>query len=250
MIFLLGGHDLEMETIKNILIEKKCVFYDANLTWSDAKLSRYVDVLHKYDCCSQTIYGIELTEDILVPGNYCRIDHHNDFSNRKSSLEQVADVLQLKLNRWQQLVAINDSRYIHGLVAFGASEKEIRLIRSADRKAQGVSAEEERQADLSIQSMEYIEGLKIVYTKNIHFSPIVDRLYPIDQLLVYSDCELTFYGNQVNKLINNFAEEIKCGKAYYGGGQSGFFGISKGFFSKSKIKHYKQQIVNVLINEI
>ena len=44
-IFLLGGHDLEMMTIKSILKQKNHVVKDKELGWSDAKLSKYEEEL-------------------------------------------------------------------------------------------------------------------------------------------------------------------------------------------------------------
>ncbi len=42
-IFLLGGHDLEMQEIRNILEEKQLKYFDYNLAWG-AKLSSYSKV--------------------------------------------------------------------------------------------------------------------------------------------------------------------------------------------------------------
>lgn len=76
-IFLLGGNDLEMTTIKNLLVNAGEQFETHDLRWDNAKLSSYEKTLEEYgnspDC---QIYGIELNEDILHPDNYVRIDHH------------------------------------------------------------------------------------------------------------------------------------------------------------------------------
>ena len=45
-IFLLGGHDLEMQEIKNILAEKKLTYHDHNLKWG-ARLSSYSSIFYK-----------------------------------------------------------------------------------------------------------------------------------------------------------------------------------------------------------
>ncbi len=50
------------------------------------------------------------------------------------------------LTHRQQLVAANDRGYIPAMLEAGASESEIACIRSLDRAAQGISAEDERLA--------------------------------------------------------------------------------------------------------
>lgn len=42
-VFFLGGHDLEMVTIKKILDEYKQEYLDKDLSWSEACLSEYAD---------------------------------------------------------------------------------------------------------------------------------------------------------------------------------------------------------------
>ena len=142
-IFLLGGRDLEMLTIRELLQSCAIKFFDKNLTWDTALLSAYSEELCHYENQDCQIVGIELREDIMKPNNYVLIDHHNNCSDCLSSLEQVSSLLDVKLDRWQQLVAINDRGYINGLRKFGASEDEIGKVRRADREAQGVTQEED-----------------------------------------------------------------------------------------------------------
>lgn len=146
-IFLLGGYDLEMQTIRELLDKLRIDYVDKKLGWNNALLSEYRDILDEYadkpDC---TIYGIELKEDVPPPSNYVRIDHHNDFIDRPSSIEQVLSVLNITPDRHQQLVGANDARYIPGMLALGATRQEVDEIRKADRKAQGVTDEDERAA--------------------------------------------------------------------------------------------------------
>ena len=151
-LFLLGGHDLEMQEIVKLLQNQKCrqidssieempdcAYVDKNLSWG-AKLSEYRDVLQRFgDRNDIIIYGIELNEDITPPSNYAAIDHHNERADRPSSLEQVAELFGVKLDRWQRLVAANDKGYIPEMKKMCATDEEIEAIREADRKAQGVS---------------------------------------------------------------------------------------------------------------
>lgn len=244
--FLLGGRDLEMLTIKQLLTENNELFYDRSLAWSNALLSEYERMLCDEDC---EYFGIELREDCPTPHHYSRIDHHNDYSYKASSLEQVAQILDVTLNRWQQLVAANDSRYIPGMNALNASAKEIAEVRKADRRAQGVTEDDERLAEESIQDLNENNDLIVVYAKCRFFSPIVDRLYPYKKLVIYNDKELTYYGEGVDRIIGMFQQELELGKAYFGGGKNGFWGISKGAYPKERIEEIKELIIK-LQNEI
>ena len=113
LIFFLGGHDAEMITIRELLhnndISEQNI-KDKNLKWG-AKLSEYKEDLGKLTD-KQTAVLIELTVDDknLLPRNYKIIDHHNENAgaNKKTSLEQIAELLGVEFSRWQQLISAND----------------------------------------------------------------------------------------------------------------------------------------------
>ena len=234
-LFLLGGYDLEMTTIKHLLEGRNnYVVADRHLNWSNAQLSTYQQELNEYADCN--IYGIELKEDIPLPPHYHRIDHHNDWNDKPSSLEQVAELFGVSLNWHQQLVAANDKGYIPGMKALGATEQEIEEIRRLDRAAQGVSEEEERLAEQSISKhLIKLDNLWIVYSFTSRFSAICDRLFPYRRLLVYTDAEWMFYGEGKAKLANLFEEDIKQSKMFHGGGENGYIGSVAHAFGKEEI---------------
>lgn len=237
-IFLLGGNDLEMTTIKNLLVNAGEQFETHDLRWDNAKLSSYEKTLEEYgNSPDYQIYGIELNEDIPHPDNYVRIDHHNDFANKPSSLEQVATLLGLEMDRHMQLVAANDSRYIPGMIKLGASREEIDDIRRADRAAQGVSeGDDERLAEESLKSCKGdVSNLYVVKSLTSKFSTICDRMYPYRRLLIYNDDVAEFYGEGVNDLTSLFKSELDANKMYHGGGDSGYLGTVAGAYSKEKI---------------
>lgn len=228
-IFLLGGYDLEMQEIENLLIENACTYYNASLKWSDAKLSSYIDVIKPfYDGNQSMIYGIELMEDIPVPDNYVKIDHHNEYSSRPSSLVQVASLLGVELSRRQHLIAANDVGYISAMASYGATQSEIEEIRLADRCAQGITGFDELLGVLSIDRyMQQSGSLVIVKSLTPHFATISDRLYPFERLIIYTDAEMTYYGDKVPELKLLFAHEIKARKMYYGGNDR-YLGVAFG----------------------
>lgn len=205
-LFLLGGHDLEMNAIIQLLEEHHLIYKDRSLQWNNAYLSQYEQDLSLFkDNSSYKIYGIELQEDIVPPSNYVRIDHHNQYTKLPSALEQIAELLHHPLNRWQQLIAINDKAYIPGLQQAGASQEEILRIRFEDRKAQGVSINDELLAEKAIrENKEETENLIVVRAYSDRFSPICDRLYPFKQLLIYTDKELVYYGKGIPLLQKIF----------------------------------------------
>lgn len=231
-----------MLTIKQILEKHDdCIICDKHLHWDDAKVSSYKEEMKKYE--GEDIYGVELTEDIETPANYHRIDHHNDKADEPSALEQVAEMLNVELSRYEALVAANDKGYIPAMQALCPSTEEIEEIRRKDREAQGVTEKGERLADKSIQeNLAQYGNLTIVKALCDHFSPICDRLYPFNNLFIYTDDEWTFYGVDKKYLLDDFTEEIKEGKVYHGGGESGFFGAPKGTFGKIEIEEIVHQL--------
>ena len=245
-LFLLGGYDLEMLTIKRMLEGKNdCLVMDKQLRWDNARLSAYLDELSQF-ADYNNIYGIELQEDIPLPQNYQRIDHHNDWTDKPSSLEQVAEIMGVELTYFQQLVAANDKGYTPAMKALGASEEEMDEIRRKDRAAQGVTDEDERLAELSVsQHLFRHTGLLVVNSLTSRFSPICDMLYPYQRLLIYTDAEWMFYGEGKAKLVKLLAKEIQQKKVFHGGGDNGYIGAVQKAFPKQQIISF----VNYIIQE-
>lgn len=226
-VFFLGGHDLEMLTIKKILEETGQDYVDNNLSWNDALLSKYADSLTKYSSCEFQIYGIELREDVALPANYHKIDHHNSFEKNPSALAQVCKLLGREMNKEELLIAANDERYIPGMLSIGASKEEIEIIRRKDRECQGITPEDEKYAEeaLNCNTRNYF-GLTYVYTKSSKFSPIVDKLFPTNRLFVYNDNEFTYFGEKKEEYLKVVSEVFSDIQFYKGGGDNGYFGAS------------------------
>jgi len=122
-VFLLGGHDLEMIEIRKILDELNIRYFDNNLLWG-AGLSSYKNVLDD----EHYFIGIELTKDIPLPKHYIDVDHHNENVHKPSCIEQIAELLDLKLNHWQQLIAANDRGYIPGMEVLKTINEDTSMI--------------------------------------------------------------------------------------------------------------------------
>ena len=227
-IFLLGGYDLEMMEIKKIAESIPGVLlFDKHLSWDTADLDKYKDVLQQYENCENVVvYGIELHEnqDVRLPLNYYRIDHHNQYSANLSALEQVAAVLKIELTREQQLIAANDRGYIPEMQQQGATADEIRQIRLRDRQAQGVTEEDEQLALQAIENKTTEQDIIVIKSETNRFSPICDNLYPYHKLLIYTDDVLMYYGERKERLTKYFASDINARKMFHGGGVDGYFG--------------------------
>lgn len=242
-IFLLGGHDLEMMTIKALLLRRHYRVADRNLSWNNAFLSTYKDVITDAGT-NTTLYGIELKDDLgLQDARYVRIDHHNDYYNKDSSLEQVARIIGHSLTFEEQLIAANDKAYIPAMEALGASPAQIEDIRRRDRSAQGVTEEDESLAEESIK-LHFVQNGSIIIVKSLtaRFSAICDRLYPYRRLLIYTPTEWTFYGDGKHELVAEFAPDIAAGRVYHGGGDNGYIGTAKGAFISDEINNLVSHI--------
>lgn len=233
-LFLLGGHDLEMLTIKKVLKEKGFTVIDHELSWG-AKLSSYTEVLKEHQ--DKTIYGVELIEDIAILKNYHAIDHHNEQVDKASSLFQVLEFLELKPTREHELISANDVGHIEAMKCLGATAEEIKSIRQQERTIQGVTAKDELQAQKESEAVVEKNGISIIETTLDAFSPIVDN-YEKRPLLVYSQKSLTYYGDIVF-LKEKYKKQIENKEAYHGRGYFGFDTAYVGLVTP-----------NILVNEI
>jgi len=145
--FFLGGNDAEMEIIRNLLKENKQQFYEKELTWG-AKLSEYKTEIENLTPEQIPVF-IELALDISYPQNSIIVDHHNQNSgaDKKTSIEQVADLLNLELNREQQLISANDRDMFKGMQLLNASNEEIEKVNELEKKAQNITDEDYKLAE-------------------------------------------------------------------------------------------------------
>lgn len=205
--FLLGGTDLEMVTIRQLLEQHHQPLSDAGLSWG-AKASAYAPLLPTLQAQGYRPVFIELENDLTdPPPEALWIDHHNDRAGAEqpTALEQVFQLLQRPAAEWSRyydLVVANDRGYLPALQQLGATVAEMQAIRAADRQAQGVTAADEVAALKALNQLEYAaEGaLTVAYLPTSRTSPLVDRLDPqlggsgYRNLLVVTPTELNFYG--------------------------------------------------------
>ena len=179
------------------------------------------------DANGHRIYGVELAGP--NPYSAIDVDHHrytgDDRSSPQSSLEQVAAILGVCLDRWQQLVAINDRAYFPGLEAAGATPAEIANVRAQDLEAQGLGPEDRLQAETDIATASWTGRSAIITCPRGSNSWHGDLLYPhADQWLLIGPDEWNYSGPR----HLDFAALALGERTWTGGSpQRGYFGISQ-----------------------
>ena len=231
-IFLLGGCDLEMAAIKRLLKRYNQKFIDKNLKWG-AKLSDYKEEIEKYK--NEKIYAIELIEDIKTD-NITLIDHHNELSSKPSSIEQIAALLNHKLSSFEKAVALNDKGYIYEMLKNNINLSDIKRIRRLDRKAQGVTKEEEEAA-------KNIKLKRIIYFPYEHFSPLTDRIFfekGWRKFIIYNDNLTMFYGFDIDNL-KEVLKKFNITPSFWG---KGYLGVLEKIDERVLKEIYKMKNIN------
>ena len=95
-----------------------------------------------------------------------------------TSIEQIRDLIGASglWSRWRELVAANDKGHAAGMRMLGASAEEIRCVRDADRRAQGVTAKIEAESRRALAAAGRAGGLLIIATTAPTSSAISDFL--------------------------------------------------------------------------
>lgn len=201
------------------------------------------------------VYGVELqgNEEGVI-----NIDHHtygeDDRNNEKASIEQVAEILGVELTLDEKFIAANDKGFIPAMEKLGEElgiskedlQEIISNIRMRDRFYQGISIEQEAEAEEAIKALGEIDGKQeYILVDNLPHSKtstITDRLYgKYENLLITStDGETNFYGTtEIIKVLN---EKFPGG---WSGGQldkgNGFWG---GYADQEAIKQVVEQEIS------
>jgi hypothetical protein len=237
ILFFLGGADLEMQEIRSLLNEQGLgqAIRDKHLSWG-ARASDYEAEIRQALRDGKRPVLIELTPDLPEDPflkDCVLIDHHGERARKDmpSSLRQVFDLLkpgEELWTRWRELVSINDVSHIRGLKAYGASDAEIRQVRDADRRVQGVTHETEELSRRAIRSASGDKTFLVVTTEADTSSAIMDFLDPVyggpdpENTLVLMPGKLAFYGE--GRFIDALRDLPGC---WYGGGlpERGYWGV-------------------------
>ena len=261
-LWITPNNDLEAKTIIKMLKREGERFLVTGQTWGASwdKLEEQIkEEIEKAKEWKKVVYGVELQGD---SDGAINIDHHiygkDDRSNPKSSIEQVAEILGIELTIDEQFVSANDKGYIPAMEKLGNElginqedlKEIISNIRMRDREMQGVTIEQEAEAQEAVDKLGDLKEKRRYISMDLPHSKtstVTDRLYgKYDNLLVTSaDGETNFFG--ATKIIEMLNEKFPGG---WSGGQldqgSGFWG---GYADQQAIKVEVQKIKNELIKE-
>ncbi|MDA1053166.1 MAG: hypothetical protein O3C40_22150 [Planctomycetota bacterium] len=241
--FFLGGRDLEMLTIRQLLDEHLPGCYvDHELSWG-ATAVHYADEINEALAEGLRVVLIELElghddpwRDEIAAGRVVIVDHHDERAgaDQPTALEQIFALLDLPRaawKRWHVLVAANDRGHVFELQAMGATTEEIVQVRAADRSSQGATPEEEASAREAIGRREMLlDGdLTVVRLPHGRTSTAADAMETAlggpgyHNLLILTPGGATFFGDGTAVQ----ALHARLPNSYYGGAlpERGFWGI-------------------------
>lgn len=255
-LWITPNNDLEAKTIVEMLQREGQEYLVTGQAWG-ASWEKLEDELKakiaEAKQNGQEVYGVELQGD---SNGAINVDHHtygeDDRSNPKSSIEQVAEILGVELTLDEQFVSANDKGYIPAMERLGEElgispedlKEIIANIRMRDREMQGVTPEQEAQAQEAVERLGEIKEKRAYIQLDLPHSKtstVTDRLYgKYDNLLITSgDGETNFYGT--TEIIQMLNEKFPGG---WSGGQldqgSGFWG---GYADQSAIKEAVQEFM-------
>lgn len=228
-----------MRAIRELLQDEGAAFVDHGLQWG-AKASDYREEIAGTLLRDKKPVFVELDDDLglVACGKALRIDHHGPLAgaDRPTSLEQIFDLLRLPREKWTRrfnLVAANDRGHVRALQAAGASRQEIEQIRAADREAQGVTPEEEMEAERAVsQRQVFADGrLTVLELASDRTSAAADRMEAAlggpgyYNLLIVSSNKINFFGD--GELVRALNGAFPGG--WFGGNlpERGFWGIPR-----------------------
>jgi hypothetical protein len=205
--FFLGGRDLEMATIADLVTRTLSAeaVVDAGAGWG-AAASLYRDAIAQAARSGVTPALVELVRDIDLPQGAIEIDHHGARASEPTALEQAFALLGLPASAWTRefaLVAANDRAHVAGLRALGATPAEIARIRAADRAAQGITPAEERAGAAALARARRLHDGALLFVEAPHdrLATIVDPLAEANatppHLLVAGPGEIAYSGGWV-----------------------------------------------------
>lgn len=156
------------------------------------------DIPAKVDKAEKPVYGIELKGNIGLEN----IDHHTyeneDRYNSKSSIEQVAEILNHEMSIGERAIAVNDKEGINGMIDAGFPKELIDDVRDLDRSAQHITPKMEAEAEKAINEMTHENGVAIVELDHNKCASVTDRLYDTEHNILIVSRNSRGYATEVN----------------------------------------------------
>lgn len=237
-LFIVPDNDGEAVEIQKILQANGREYLVTGQRWGASWEGLEPEIKERVNNFEGTIYGIELQGIPL--GCKCKnIDHQrysqeDDRTNSLSSLEQIARILNVNLTQYQEAVSDNDKGYIDLMKRNGYAQSVINKVRLQDRTAQGITKEEERQAEQVLKSLEVQGTLTIVHLLHSKCATVTDRLYGkyTNLLIVCGNGEVDFYGE------GSICLELQSKFGGWSGGQLPQYGFWGGYVDKDEVVNF------------
>lgn len=248
VLFIVPNNDGEAVEIQKLLKDNKCNYLVTNQAWGASWYGLEEDIKNEINSGKYSkIYGVELQGELINKSiqlklnktcDIINIDHHKyndeDRSNKLSSLEQVANILNVELTDYQNAVSDNDKGYIDLMIKNGCSQEIINKVRLQDRTAQGITEEQDKQAEESINNMEVLKYLTIINLPHSKCATVTDRLYGNykNLLIICVDGETDFYGN------GNICLSLQEKFGGWIGGQLPTYGFWGGYVNQEEVREF------------
>lgn len=274
-VFVLGGEDAEMAVIRALLQMQGMRYVQPRTEWGNHSYSPTDVGLEEKEVphpMSSSLGGGTMKVHTFTDGSRCErvafvecnpgegwldrgmltvVDHHGELSSRPASIFQVYDLigrpqLSSATLRWVELIAANDSGFIPAMLAIGATAQEVARIRSFDRTCQGITPEQEAEAEQAIENREVDGRLTFVRMPHSKCATVTDRLHTAaggagyDQLLIVSgDGETNFFGD--GALCALLKEKFDGWNGGNGLGQEGGNAYWGGYATQVEIEEFVRQ---------
>jgi hypothetical protein len=180
--FFLGGHDLEMVTIAELVRAELggAAVADKGLRWG-ARAEAYGDEIAAWRAMGGLAVLVELPGLEGPAPDLIAVDHHGARAAEPSALRQVFALLGLPEARWTRrfaLIEANDVGHVAAMRAMGATAAEMAAIRAADRAAQGITPAEEVAGRAALMAARSALGgrLMVVHLPHARTATVMDPL--------------------------------------------------------------------------
>lgn len=265
-LFVLGGNDGEMAVVKSLLNMAGKFTVQPKKEWGvhyyapadlGVEARAVEDAFKKYYFNGAPLEEVVFIECYPAAGawsqtpdlriNLSVVDHHGGDSWEAASVMQVLHeycqgvVISDSLRRMIELAAANDAGYIPAMEGLFAKPQEIAAIRLADRRAQGITPQQEAEAERAIDQAITEGRLTVVRMSHSKTATVADRLYGrYDQLLILSgDGEVNFFGDGQRCVI--LREKFEGWNGGQGLGQAGERAFWGGYPDHGEVEAFIRQ---------
>jgi len=220
-------NDLEAQEIVHLLDEQHrrvLISYQRwGATWAGLEKEIREFIIERLGDGSVQVIGVELGG--ANPYGAINIDHHryrdDDRFRVDASIEQIAERLGIGLRRRQKLIGVNDRAWIPGLRREfpGISDPELTSLRREDRRIQGVTVNDEKQARADMAKARFEQRRCTVSSDHRATSALFDFLLletDTNEILAMSPDLWQYTGPRVGLFSG-----LEWGENHWSGGETG-----------------------------